>query len=56
MNKAINEILRVPENVQKLAAGGVTVATSTPEEFEQIVKAEITKWRPIVTKYNISSE
>lgn len=56
MNEAVNEILRLPENVQELAAGGVTVATSTPEEFEQIVRAEVTKWRPVVTRYNISSE
>ncbi|HSV77758.1 MAG TPA: tripartite tricarboxylate transporter substrate binding protein [Ramlibacter sp.] len=56
MNRTINEILRQKENVDKLAAGGVTAATSTPEEFEQIVRAEITKWRPVVTKYNITQE
>lgn len=56
MNEATVEILKRPATKEKLAGAGITVAWSTSEEFERIVKAEVEKWRPIITKYNISSE
>ncbi|MBK9609782.1 MAG: tripartite tricarboxylate transporter substrate binding protein [Betaproteobacteria bacterium] len=43
-------------NVEKLATLGMTAAPSTPEEFEKLVKGEVEKWRPIVTKYKVTSE
>lgn len=56
MNEAVVEILKRPATKEKLAGAGISVAWSTPEEFERIVKAEVEKWRPIITKYKISSE
>ena len=56
MNAAVKEVLSTDAAKEKLANLGMTVRTSTPEEFEQVVKDEIEKWRPIVAKYNISSE
>ncbi|SDZ70374.1 Tripartite-type tricarboxylate transporter, receptor component TctC [Variovorax sp. YR266] len=56
MNKTVNEILREPAVVAKLAALGMTAATSTPEEFEKLVRAEVDKWRPIVVKHKVSAE
>jgi tripartite-type tricarboxylate transporter receptor subunit TctC len=56
MNRTVNEILRDPTVVAKLAALGMTAATSTPEEFESIVRAEVDKWRPIVIKHKVSAE
>jgi len=56
MNKTVNEILKDKVNVDKLAAMGMTAAPSSPEEFEQIVKAELDKWRPIIKKYNVTAE
>jgi tripartite-type tricarboxylate transporter receptor subunit TctC len=56
MNKTVNEILRDKDNVAKLATMGMTATPSTPEEFEQIVKGEVDKWRPVVNKYNVTSE
>ncbi|HUD34483.1 MAG TPA: tripartite tricarboxylate transporter substrate binding protein [Variovorax sp.] len=56
MNRTVNEILREPAVIAKLAALGMTASPSTPEEFETIVRGEVEKWRPIVTKYHVSSE
>jgi tripartite-type tricarboxylate transporter receptor subunit TctC len=56
MNRTVNEILKDKANVAKLAAMGMTAAPSTPEEFEKVVKGEVDRWRPIVTKYKVSAE
>ncbi|HSV77969.1 MAG TPA: tripartite tricarboxylate transporter substrate binding protein [Ramlibacter sp.] len=56
MNRTINEVLRDKAVVDKLAGLGMTAAPSTPEEFEQVVRGEIEKWRPIVAKYRITAE
>jgi tripartite-type tricarboxylate transporter receptor subunit TctC len=56
MNAAVKEVLANDAVKTKLSAGGMSVRTSTPEEFEQVVKAEVEKWRPIIEKYNIRQE
>lgn len=56
MNATVNEILRDKANVEKLAALGMTAAPSTPEAFEKLVKSEVDKWRPIVSKHKVSAE
>ena len=56
MNAAVVEILKSPSTKEKLAGAGITPSWSTPEAFEKMVKAEVEKWRPVVLKYNISSE
>jgi tripartite-type tricarboxylate transporter receptor subunit TctC len=56
MNAAAKEILLSKASKEKLAGAGITPRTNTPEEFEQLVKAEIEKWRPIIVKYDIKSE
>ena len=56
MNAAVKEVLADDAVKTKLSAGGMSVRTSTPEEFEQVVKAEVEKWRPIIEKYNIRQE
>ena len=56
MNAAAREILADPAVREKLKGAGITASTSTPEAFESLVKAEVEKWRPIIVKYNITSE
>ncbi|MCC6196427.1 MAG: tripartite tricarboxylate transporter substrate binding protein [Burkholderiales bacterium] len=56
MNKTVNDILKDKANVEKLALRGMTAAPSTPEEFEKVVRGELDKWRPIITKYKVSAE
>jgi tripartite-type tricarboxylate transporter receptor subunit TctC len=53
VNAAATEILNDSAVKEKLAAAGITPRTGTPEAFEQLVKKEIEKWRPIVVKYDI---
>lgn len=56
MNEAVVAILKDPATKEKLAGVGITPSHSTPEQLEKLVKAEVEKWRPIVQKYNITSE
>lgn len=56
MNKTVNDVLREKDTIAKLASYGMTAAPSTPEAFEKLVRDEIEKWRPIVTKYKVSAE
>jgi len=56
MNQAAVEVLKDPATGQKLAGAGITPSSSTPEELEKLVHAEVEKWRPVVQKYNITSE
>ena len=56
MNASVVEILKSANTKEKLAGAGITPTWSTPEAFEKLVKAELDKWRPIITKYNITSE
>jgi tripartite-type tricarboxylate transporter receptor subunit TctC len=48
LNRALNEAFRAPEVSTKLAAVGVDLVTSTPEEFAAYVRAEIPKWGKVV--------
>ena len=48
LNRAMNEALRAPEVSTKLVASGVDTVTSTPEQFEAYVRAEIAKWGRVV--------
>jgi tripartite-type tricarboxylate transporter receptor subunit TctC len=56
MNAAAVEVLKDPATAEKLAGGGITPSHSTPEELGARGAAEVEKWRPVVVKYNITSE
>jgi tripartite-type tricarboxylate transporter receptor subunit TctC len=55
-NKEINDILRKPEIVEKLAKQGLTVTGGTPERFAQFIASEVTKWRAVVNEAGITAE
>lgn len=55
-NKAVREILADPAIKAKLLASNINPKTSTPEQLDNLIKSEVEKWRPVVTKYNITSE
>lgn len=40
--------LKTPEVADKLASQGYTVIASSPSEFEDYIKKEITKWEPVI--------
>lgn len=52
----IARILQSPENQERLAAGGLEVIASTPEEFRKAIVSEIKRWAKVVQDANIKVE
>ena len=48
LNAAINEALKDPEMLKKLADLGGTPIGGTPEDFGKVIAAETEKWRKVV--------
>ena len=44
LNETLNAVLKTQEIKQRLAAFGADVATSAPEEFQQLIRVELAKW------------
>jgi tripartite-type tricarboxylate transporter receptor subunit TctC len=55
-NKEINDILRKPEVMEKLAKQGLSVTGGTPERFAQFIASEVTKWRAVVNEVGITAQ
>jgi tripartite-type tricarboxylate transporter receptor subunit TctC len=53
LNADIQKALNEPATEKKLEDSGITVKTGSPEEFDRLIKADIAKWRPIVTKLGL---
>ena len=41
-------LLRVPEVAERLAAMGVEIIGSTPDEFGRVIRADVVKWAKVV--------
>lgn len=52
----MNEILNSKEVSEKILGMRVEPKPSTPEQADAIVRGELDKWRPVITKYNIRVE
>ena len=52
----IGRTLKHPDNQARLAAMGVEVIASTPEEFRQAIGSEIKRWATVVKDANIKPE
>jgi tripartite-type tricarboxylate transporter receptor subunit TctC len=48
LNTEIAQILMQPEMQERFVAQGIDLVSSTPEQFRELIKAEIVKWRKIV--------
>ncbi len=48
LNKELVRIMALSDIKDRLAALGYAVESSTPEEFAQIIKADLVKWREVV--------
>jgi tripartite-type tricarboxylate transporter receptor subunit TctC len=48
LNQQIGELIRAPNVERLLASQALTAATDTPEEFEEFVRAQITKWAKVL--------
>jgi tripartite-type tricarboxylate transporter receptor subunit TctC len=54
LNAALRDILAVPEVRARFDAQGITAASSTPEEFEAMIQAEIRQWKDVATASGIA--
>ena len=50
VNSALQTILNKPDVAAKLAAQGVSAASSSPEEFQTLILAEIREWREVAQR------
>jgi tripartite-type tricarboxylate transporter receptor subunit TctC len=55
-NTTINEILKTPAVIEKLAKQGLAVGGGTPERLAQFLAADIAKWQKVVKEAGISAE
>ena len=55
-NAEINRVLKAPALAQRFTAVGLEPAGSTPEEFAQMIRSEIVKWRKVVETAKIKVE
>ena len=53
INTAVNNALKDPELIAKLAAQGTTAAGSTPDEFKALIATEIRNWKQTAAKAGI---
>ena len=53
MNKAIREVLAMPELKEQFAKVGVVAQPSTPDELMARLKSDITKWDAVIVKAGI---
>lgn len=52
-NATINEILRAPQVVEKLAKQGLSTGGGSPERFRDFIASDIVKWQKVVTEAGI---
>ncbi len=56
LNEALNAALREADTVQRFKAMGNEIASSTPEQFDKLIRADIPKWAEVVRKAGIQPE
>jgi tripartite-type tricarboxylate transporter receptor subunit TctC len=56
LNAEVIRILKLPDVIEKLAVAGVEIQTTTPKEWGDFVKSEITKWSKVVKEAGIKVE
>jgi tripartite-type tricarboxylate transporter receptor subunit TctC len=55
-NATVNDILRTPQVVDKLAGQGLTVVGGTPTRFAEFIANDSDKWQKVVKEAGISAE
>lgn len=56
LNKALNQVLNEKDTIKRIEDHGADVETSTPEQFGQLVKNEVTKWTGVVQRAKLKPE
>ena len=53
LNAEINAVLKMPDVVQKMNAMGFDLVGGTPEDFGNLIKADVDRWGPVVKKLGL---
>ena len=56
LNKEINDILKAPEVIEKIASQGGEIQGGTPEQFAAFLKTDVAKWAKVVKDGNIQPD
>ena len=56
LNRQIVRIMNLPDVKERLVAHGYTPTASTPEEFAQLIKSDLVKWRDVVKASGATAE
>lgn len=56
LNAALKKVMEMPEVIQQIKAQGGEPVTSTPEEFDAIMRAESAKWLGVIRTSGIKPE
>jgi len=56
LNREIVKIMAVPDVREKFAQQGVDPASSTPEEFAQLIRDEVARWGKVIRNAGIKLE
>ena len=53
LNADFRKALADPAIAKKLAESGITIKVGSPAEFDQLIRGDIQKWRPIISKLGL---
>jgi 2-methylaconitate cis-trans-isomerase PrpF/tripartite-type tricarboxylate transporter receptor subunit TctC len=56
LNKALNQVLADKETEKRIEDHGADVETSTPEQFGELVKTELAKWKGVVQRAKLTAD
>jgi hypothetical protein len=56
LNKALNQVLADQDTIKRIEDHGADVETSTPEQFGELVKSELTRWKGVVQRAKLTAE
>lgn len=48
LNAEIVQVLKLPEMQERFVAQGIDLVSSTPQQFEELIKSDIVRWRKVV--------
>ena len=56
LNKALNQVLADKDTIKRIEDHGADVETSTPEQFGELVKSELARWKGVVQRAKLSAD
>ena len=56
LNKALNQVLADKDTIKRIEDHGADVETSTPEQFGELVKSELARWKGVVQRAKLTAD